>query len=347
MSFLAGEALWFLGLLPLLVAGHLLLLRRRRRWPVRLSSVGLVREAQSSASRWRRRVPPALMLAGLAALIVAVARPTAVMTIASEQQTVVLAMDVSGSMQAHDVWPDRLSASQKAAKTFVSRLPPDVRVGVVTYGGTAHVVQPPTRSRDDVMSSIDRFVLQPGTAIGSGLVFALATVFPRAGIDIDALASGSRLRKPIQLRMRDDGGESDAPAVEPGSYRSAIIVLLSDGQNTTGVDPIEAAQLAARLGVRVFTVGFGTPEGDLVAFGGWTVRVKLDEATLREVAGITRGEYFRAASGQELDSVYRTMGSRIAVERRDTELTGLFAGLAAVLLLAASALSLWWHGRIV
>jgi Ca-activated chloride channel family protein len=346
MSFLAGEALWFLGLLPLLVAGHLVLLRRRRRWGVRLSSVAIARVALDAASKWRRRVPPALMLAGLAALVVAVARPVAVVTMAADQQTVVLAMDVSGSMQAHDVWPDRLAASQKAARSFVSRLPADVRVGIVTYGGTAHVVQPPTRNREDVLSAIDRFSLQPGTAIGSGLVFALATVFPRAGIDVDALVGGGKQRKPITLRVRDDDGDGVPTQVEPGSYRSAIVVLLSDGQNTTGVDPLEAADLAARLGVRVYTVGFGTTEGDLVSFGGWTVRVKLDEATLKEVAAISRGEYFHAATGPELDKVYRTMGSRIAVERRETELTALFAGLAAALLLAGSALSLWWHGRI-
>jgi len=345
MSFLAGEALWLLGVLPLLVAAHRWLLRRHRRWSLHVSSLAIARAADRAASRWRRRIPPALLLAGLAALIVGMARPTAVVDIASEQQTVVLAMDVSGSMQAHDVWPDRLTASQRAAKDFVSGLPAEVRVGVVTYGGTAHVVQPPTRSRGDVLTAIDRFALQPGTAIGSGLVYALATVFPRAGIDLESLNSKSR--RSVNVRVRDDGiGEGAASRVEPGSFRSAVIVLLSDGQNTTGVDPIEAAELAARLGVRVYTVGFGTPEGDVVVFGGWTVRVKLDEATLREMAAITRGEYFHAASGQELERVYGTMTSRIAVERRDTELTAFFAAVGAALLLLASALSVWWYGRV-
>jgi Ca-activated chloride channel homolog len=124
-------------------------------------------------------------------------------------------------------------------------------------------------------------------------------------------------------------------------------VLLSDGQNTTGVDPHEAAELAAHLGVRVYTVGFGTPEGDLIAFGGWTVRVRLDEQTLKDVAAITHGEYFRAANEQQLERVYRSMGSRFAMERRETELTALFAAAAAVLLLAGSALSLAWHGKVM
>jgi Ca-activated chloride channel family protein len=343
MSFLAGEWLWCLAFLPLLAGACVLLERRRKRWFVRHSSLAQVRDAQAAASRWRRRVPGALLLAGVATLVAAAARPTAVMALLAQQQTVVLAMDVSGSMQARDVYPDRLTASQQAAKAFVARLPHDVRIGVVAYGGNAHVVQAPTRDREDVAAAIDRFALQPGTAIGTGLVYALATVFPQAGIDVDAIARAGGRRQVVHL----DDGATALPQAAPGSYREAAIVLLSDGQNTTGVDPHEAAELAAHLGVRVYTVGFGTPEGDLIAFGGWTVRVRLDEQTLKDVAAITHGEYFRAANEQQLERVYRSMGSRFAMERRETELTALFAAAAAVLLLAGSALSLAWHGKII
>jgi len=341
MSFLAGEVLWCLVLLPLLVLGCVLLQRRRKRWFVRHSSLHLVRIADTACARWRRWLPAGLMLAGLATLVVAAARPTAVLPLLAEQQTVILAMDVSGSMQARDVWPDRLTASQQAAKALVWALPRDVRVGVVAYGGNAHVVQAPTRSRDDVAAAIDRFMLQPGTAIGTGLVASLATLFPHAGIAVDTLARG----RGVHLHV--DDGEGALLHAAPGSYRDAVVVLLSDGQNTTGVDPLEAAGLAAHLGVRVFTVGFGTLEGDVVVFGGWTVRVKLDERTLKDMAAITHGEYFRAATGQQLERVYRAMRSRLAVERRETELSALFAALAAVLLLVASGLSLAWHGKVV
>lgn len=342
MSFRAVEALWLLALLPLLVAGCVWLQRRRKRWPVRYASLARVREADIAASRWRRWIPASLLVAGLATLVVAMARPTAVVELLATQQTIVLAMDVSGSMQAHDVAPDRLGASQRAAKDFVSRLPAEIKVAIVSYGGNAYVVQAPTRSREDVAAAIDRFALQPGTAIGTGLVYSLATLFPDARIDLEATG-----RRRVRMLNQGDDSERAMPRVAPGSYGSAIVVLLSDGQNTTGVDPIEAAELAARFGVRVFTVGFGTPEGDFVSFGGWTVRVRLDERTLKEMAAITRGEYFRAANGQELERVYRTMTSRLGLERREMEISALFAAFGALLLLAGSALSLAWHGRIV
>jgi len=341
MSFLAVQALWLLAVLPLLVAGCVWLQRRRKRWHVRYTSLAQVREAHAASPRWRRWVPAALLLGGLASLVVAIARPTAIVELLAAQQTVVLAMDVSGSMQAHDVAPDRLGAAQRAAKSFVSQLPSEVKVGVVSYGGNAYVVQAPTRNREDVEAAIDRFALQPGTAIGTGLVYSLATVFPQAGIDLESIS-----RRPRAAHLEDDA-EHAVPRVAPGSYGSAIVVLLSDGQNTTGIDPIEAAELAARLGVRVFTVGFGTPEGDFVSFGGWTVRVRLDEKTLQDMAAITRGEYFRAANAQQLDGVYRTMSRRLGLERRETELSALFAAAGAFLLLAGSALSLAWHGRVI
>jgi len=342
MSFLAGEILWCLALLPLLAIAGWLVQRRRKRWFVRHSSLALVRAADAASSRWRRWLPPALLLAGVVALVVGAARPTTVMALLSEQQTVVLAMDVSGSMQARDVYPDRLTAAQEAAKAFVAHLPYDVRVAVVAYGGNAHVVQAPTRNRDDIAAAIDRFTLQPGTAIGTGLVYSLVTLFPRAGIDVDAIAHAGG--HPV---LHVDDGATSMPPVAPGSYRSAVVVLLSDGQNTVGVDPIGAAQLAAHLGVRVYTVGFGTAEGDVVTFGGWTVRVRLDERTLKDMAAITRGEYFYAATGAQLDHVYRTMTSRFAVESRETEVTALFAAAGALLVLAGSMLSAWWHGRVM
>jgi Ca-activated chloride channel family protein len=342
MSFRAVGALWLLGLLPLLALACVWLQRRRRRWTARYASLAREGEAHDAAWRWRRWVPAAFLVAGLASLVVAIARPTAVVELLATQQTIVLAMDVSGSMQAHDVAPDRLGASQRAAKAFVSHLPPGIKVAVVSYGGNAYVVQPPTRNREDVEAAIDRFTLQPGTAIGTGLVYSLATVFPEAGIDLEATS-----RRRLRTAHQDDDFAHAMPRVAPGSYGSAIVVLLSDGQNTTGVDPMEAAELAARFGVRVFTVGFGTPEGDFVTFGGWTVRVRLDERTLQEMAAITRGEYFRAANGQELDRVYRTMSGRLGLERRETELSAIFAALGALLLIAGSALSLAWHGRII
>ena len=192
VNFLWIEALWLLALLPLLVLLYMWLLRRRKKAAVAWSSLAIIKEAMGQQRLWRRHVPPALMLLAVASLIVATSRPTAVITLPTVEQTVILAMDVSGSMRATDVEPNRLVASQNAAKAFIAELPRSVRVGVVSFAGTAAIVQPPTLSREDVTAAIDRFQLQRATAIGSGLILSLAAIFPDAGIDLSHV-TGARL----------------------------------------------------------------------------------------------------------------------------------------------------------
>lgn len=347
MKFLWPEALWAALLLPLLVLAYAWLLSRRKKLLLSYPALGLVKQALGSHGTWRRHVPAVLLLLALAASVLAVARPTAVIALPSQQSTIVLVMDVSGSMKAEDVAPNRITASQQAAKGFAQSLPEDVRIGVVAYGGTAHLVQAPTLVRQEVIDSIDRFQLQRATAIGSGLAVALATLFPQAGIDVSALETYSR--NPAWRRPGADGQlPADLPsaAVPPGSYESAAIVLLSDGQNTTGAKPLEVAQLAASLGVKVFTVGFGSKEGVNIEFGGWSMRVKLDEDTLKTIASLTQGQYFHARSGADLSSVYSALKSRLVFERKTTEITAFFALAAGVLTLLAASLSLWWYGRV-
>jgi Ca-activated chloride channel family protein len=345
MSFLWVQMLWLLALLPALAAACWFLLGRRARRIARYP--GLSRSPQTAHANpaWRRHAPHVMLLVALVVLIVAMARPVMPITVFAPQQTVILAMDVSASMRAEDVWPDRLAASQRAAKAFVGALPADIRIGIVAYGGTAHVVQPVTRNRESVFEAIDGFRLQPGTAIGNGLIFALATLFPHENIDIERLSSGHDSSRDVPIESAGDDRHEGKP-VAPGSYPSAVIVLLSDGQNTTGVDPLEAAKRVARMGVKVFTVGFGTPDGDVIQFGGWKVRVRLDEETLKQIAEITGGEYFQAATGPELHRAYETMKSRLALETRETEVTALFAALGALLVVAASGLSFWWYARV-
>src|SRR5688572_6351636 len=226
MNFLWQEALWLLLLLPLLVVAYVWLLKRRKKTAVAWSSLAVIKEAMGSQRLWRRHVPPALLLLALAALIVASARPTAVLTLPLVEQTVILAMDVSGSMRATDVEPNRLVASQNAAKAFINELPRAVRVGVVSFAGTAAIVQPPTLSREDVVAAIDRFQLQRATAIGSGIVLSLATLFPDAGFDLSQITGA----KPMPPGFGDKRPDKEAfKPVEPGSYASAAIILLTDG----------------------------------------------------------------------------------------------------------------------
>jgi Ca-activated chloride channel homolog len=341
LSFIWPAMLWGLVALPLLVGAYLWLLRRRKRSTLRFAHLGLVKEALGTRSAWRRHVPPALMLLALAVLLVAGARPTAVISLPLQQETIVLAMDVSGSMRAADVLPNRLVAAQEAAKAFVAQLPRSVRLAVVSFAGTAAVVQAPTLSREDVVAAIDRFQLQRGTAIGSGIVLSLATLFPEAGIDLSQI-TGQRAMPPGP----NDKPKQDWVPVQPGSFSSAAVILLTDGQRTTGPDPVEAAKMAADRGIKVYTVGIGTKEGETIGFEGWSMRVKLDEETLKTISSVTRADYYYAGTAEDLKKVYEGLSTRLAVEKKETEVTALFAALGALLVVLAGGLSVWWFGRV-
>jgi Ca-activated chloride channel homolog len=346
VKFLWPEFLALLVLVPLLAGLYVWLLRRRKRLAMRYANLSLVKEALGRGPGWRKHVPPALFLLALTALFVAVARPTAVITLPSQQGIVILAMDVSGSMRAADVEPNRLTASQVAAKAFVAEQPSTTRIGVVSFAGTAALVQPPTRNKEDILAAIDRFQLQRATAIGSGIIVSLAAIFPDAGIDIGNLTYGREPRS-LSIDQKKDKDKAAFKPVPPGSYTSAVIILLTDGQRTTGPDSIEAAKMAADRGVRVFTVGVGTPQGEIIGFEGWSMRVRLDEETLKQIANITHGEYFYAGNAVDLKKIYENLNARLVLEKKETEISALLAGLGALLAVMAAALSVLWFHRIL
>ena len=343
MKFYWPMMLWLLALLPVLVAGYFWVLRRKRRTTVRLASISVAKLAAGSGPGWRRHVPPLLLLGALAAMLLSVARPTAVLTLPLAERTIMLAMDVSGSMRAEDVKPNRLVASQEAAKAFVNNLPREVRVGVVAFAGTAAVVQAPTDSRDDVIKAIDRFQLQRGTATGSGIILSLATLFPDAGIEIQHVTGQKNFPDARSIAKKDAKPFTPVP---PGSYNSAAVIMLTDGQRTTGPDPLDAAKMAAERGIRVYTVGIGTTSGEVIGFEGWSMRVRLDEETLKNISVLTHGEYFYAGTAADLKKVYESLSSRMVVERKETEITAIFAALGALLAVVGATLSLWWFGRV-
>ena len=343
MSFQWAEMLWLLLLVPALVAAYLWLLKRRKKSTVRVASVALIKQAIGASPGWRRHVPPILLLLAVTVLLLASARPMARLKLPSQQETIILAMDVSGSMRATDVKPNRLVAAQEAAKSFVAALPRSVRIGVVAFAGTAAVVQAPTLSREDVVAAIDRFQLQRGTAIGSGLVLSLAALFPDDGIDLSQI-TGQRNMPAAPGEKKD---KKPFVPVEPGSYSSAAVILLTDGQRTTGPDPMEAAKMAAERGIKVYTVGVGTKNGETIGFEGWSMRVRLDEDTLKAIANATRANYFYAGTADDLKQVYDGLSSRLVVETKETEVSALLAVLGALLALAAGALSVWWFGRVL
>ena len=346
MTFLWPQFLWLLLAIPLLVAAYIWLLRRKKKMALRYASLSIIREAIGAGQNLRRHIPPLLFLLAMIAMLLAAARPVAVITLPSNQQTIMLAIDVSGSMRATDVLPSRLVAAQNAAKSFLAELPRHVKVGIVAFAGSAQVVQLPTVNREDLVTAIDRFQLQRGTATGNGIVMSLATLFPDAGIDLQSLQGGRERQRGFAIDS-DKKDKKEFTPVAPGSFTSAAIIMLTDGQRTTGVNPLEAAKMAADRGVRVYTVGIGTVDGETIGFEGWSMRVKLDEETLKAIANTTQADYFYAGTAADLKKVYETLSSRLTVEKKETEISGLLALAAAVLALLSASLSLLWFNRIL
>ena len=348
LTFMWPQFLWLLLAIPLLVLVYLWLLRRKKKLALRYASLSIVKEAMGAGMHWRRHVPPVLFLLAIAAMLLAASRPFAVIALPSTQETIILAMDVSGSMRATDVKPNRLVASQEAAKAFLKDLPRNVRVGIVAFAGTASVVQPPTLSREDLVTAIDKFQLQRATAIGSAIVVALSEVFPEEGIDLSALTYGNTRQRGISIdQVKPKNPKKEFVPVPPGSYNSAAIILLTDGQRTTGIDSMEATKMASERGVRIYTVGVGTVEGETIGFEGWSMRVRLDEPTLKAIALQTQAEYFYAGTAENLKQVYEKLSSRLTVEKKETEISGLLALVASLLAISSAALSLLWFNRIL
>jgi Ca-activated chloride channel family protein len=258
-------------------------------------------------------------------------------------------MDVSLSMRATDVEPNRLAAAQTAAKAFVQDQPKDVRIGIVEFAGTASVAQAPTENRDDLIAAIDRFQVQRHTAIGSGIIVALATLFPDQGIEVSsAIPSGGSSRERNRGASIDKEPKAEKvpfTPMAPGTYPSAAIILLTDGRRTIGPDPLDAARMAADRGVRVYTVGFGTAEGGLAGYEGMSIYMRFDEETLRAIADITRAEFYYASTAADLRKIYEKLNSRFVLEKKETEVTALATALAVVFVLVSTTLSVLWYNR--
>jgi Ca-activated chloride channel family protein len=340
-TFLWPMLLWLLAAVPLFAILYAWRVVRRRRSAKQRAIVGM----QPLAMRgWQRHLPPALLLLGLAAMLFAVARPQSMIALPSHVRTVILAMDMSGSMRATDIKPSRLAAAQAAAKKFIADTPRDVRIGLVSIAGSAALVQSPTTERDDIVQAIDRFQMQRGTSLGAGILISLSTLLPEAKIDVEKLMQGNL----SDAAMKDASGRRDDDKAEPGSNTSAAIVLISDGESNVGPDPAKMAEVAARHGVRVYTIGVGTSEGATLSANGWSMRVKLDEKALQKVAATTGAEYFKADSALELGKVYQSLTARLVLEKKQVvEVTALFVALGAALAVASALMSLFWFSRIV
>jgi Ca-activated chloride channel family protein len=345
MTYLWPHYLWLLLALPLLPLAYVWLLRRRSRSAVRYSSLAVVRAA-SARGHWRRHLPAGLLFIALAVLLLAAARPMARVPLPWARSTIILALDVSLSMRVTDVKPNRMEAAKDAAKAFLKELPRGIEVGLITFAGSSSVAHAATTERDPLIAAIDGLQMQMGTAIGNAIVVSLAELFPDHGLDVGDMTFGGRK---LQGRSLDDKSKpppKQITPVLPGSYKSAAIILLSDGRRTTGVDTLEAAKLAADRGVRIYVIGLGTVAGDAATAEGMPIYLQLDEPTLKEVARMTGGEYHYAGTAEQLRSVYEGLGSNLQVQTKEQEISALLALVAALFAIAGAMVSLLWFGRI-
>ena len=301
--------------------------RKRDMDAASLGTMGEVREGGVALAGRRRHVTPVIFLIGVALLALASARPQLTLPLPRMEGTVVLAVDVSSSMAADDVEPTRMDAAKLTAKTVVDRRPATARIGVVAFGEGGLVVQPPTDDDEALHATIDRLAPYSGTSLGTGMLTALNLIAPGAG-------PGSTEPAP---------GAGSGPR---GAFAPAVIVLLTDGENTNPPDPIEVAQMAIDQGVRVHTVGLGTAEGATIEVEGFNLFTQLNESVLQEIALLTEGAYFAVEDADDVPSVYEQLETEFVVDSREVEVTSAFGGISALLLLAGGTLSLFWFGRM-
>ncbi len=336
MSFIWPTLLLALCAVPLLVLLYAQLQKRRHRFAARYGSLGLVHDAAGKGIGFRRHVPATIFLTGITVLIFSLARPQATVELPKNEGTVILTFDVSGSMAATDFQPTRMEAAKVAAKQFVENQPPSIAIGVVVFSDGGISVQPPTTDRDQTLTTIERLVPRRGTSIGNGILVALNTIAVSAG------------NPPI---LKTSGTDLSPNSVQPiqapqGWYPSAAIVLLTDGENNEVPDPSAAANLAADLGVRIYTVGIGSPSGVDLQVEGFTVHTSLDEDMLKGIASTTGGVYYNAGDEQQLRKIYSDLKPKLSIKPEKIEMTSIFAGIGMIVFLIGGLLSLLWFGHV-
>ncbi len=340
MSFIWPSMLISLVFVPLLAAQYARLQRRRRQSMEKYDNLWLVQGAGSQAPGIRppgirRHIPPALFLAGLAILLIAMARPQAVVSLPRIEGTVLLAFDVSGSMAADDVKPSRMEAAKNAARAFVLSKPENVQAGVVAFSDNGFSIQSPTKDRNALIEAINRLEPERGTSLAHGIL---------ASLNVIAAGKG-------QLPQENEPGASDdrsAPqeVEEAPQDSSTIIVLITDGENTAPPDPLEAAQAAANRGVRIYTIGIGSVTGATINVEGFTVHTQLDEATLQQISQMTGGIYSRAENEEDLRAIYENLTPQLVIKEQNMEVTALFAGASLLILLLGGVFSWLWFNRL-
>lgn len=333
MSFIWPSLLFLLLIIPLLLWFYFRAQRQRRAFALNYGSLGVA--GATTKAGWRRHVPAFIFFLAIMILIVSVARPQAKVIVPKLEGTVMLTFDVSASMSADDLKPTRMEAAKVAAREFIKNQPSYVSIGVVAFSDGGLQVQPPTTDRTKSLETINRLTPQRGTSLGNGMLVALNSIAVNAG-------------DPPFLKTSSSADPSAAqPATAPeGWYPSSAIVLLSDGENNQSPDPAQVADLAANLGVRVYTIGLGQPQGAVIKIEGFSIQTQLDEATLKDISAATGGTYYSAANQDELSQIYHALKPKLFIHSEDIEVTAIFAGVGVLFSLLAGALSLLWFGRV-
>ena len=326
MSLAWPWALFGLLALPLVVVAYRRLLRQQAERRADLARQGLVVSTRR-ADRWRH-VAPVLLVAALAVMLLALSRPVAAVAEPRREGTVVLAFDVSTSMAAKDMQPSRLDAAKAAAKGFVEKQPSTVKVGVVAFGGNGIIAQQPTTDKDQVLASVNRLTPQGETSLGRGILTSLSAI---AG-------------KPIVSNGDSEQGGGETPI---GYYGGTAIVLLTDGENTSGPEPANLADLASAAGVKIYTIGLGSAAGTVLEIGGFSIATHLDEDSLKQIAQISGGTYYNATDATSLSQVYDSVQLNWVSRSVPHEVTSLVAGIATLLLLAGAVVSVLRRGRVI
>ena len=334
MSFIWPSMLLFLLFIPLFVLRYFMLNRKRQHISERFGSLWLGQKAQNRQISSRRHLPMAFFLVSLTLLIIALARPQATVSLPRVGGTVILSFDVSGSMAADDMKPTRMEAAKVAARDFIAKQPINVLIGIVAFSDSGLSIQPPTIDREALIAAVNRLSPQRGTSLANGIFASLAT-----------LAAGAQ---PItNYYSNQTPTPSPTPTPMPkGMYTSGVIILLTDGENNQNPDPAVAAQAAADRGVRVYTVGIGSPAGVNLHVNGFNVHTRLDEAMLQQIAELTDGTYYNAETEQDLLKIYDNLNPQLVIEPKKIEVTSIFAGMSIVTLLIGGTFSLLWFSRL-
>ena len=333
MSFLWPYMLPALLLVPLCIWRYRRLLQQRQARAFALGSLGLLQRPTGTSLGWRRHLPFALFVSALTLLLLGLARPETTVTLPRVEGTVILAFDVSNSMLADDLEPTRIEAAKAAARAFVDQQPATIQIGVVAFGNGGLVVQPPTNEAGEILAAIERLQPQGGTSLGQGIFTSLVAVagdtllIDQSAFDENAFADG-------------------APPLQIGSFPSSVILLLTDGENTTPPDPRSVAQVAAEAQIRIFPIGIGSPQGAVVQVEGFNILTQLNEAALQEIAGLTNGTYYYAADSATLQEIYQTIDLQLTVRGQTMEITALLAMAGFLFALTGGVLTMLWFGRV-